>query len=139
MIDRSFTAAAAVLILLLLSWCRLNDSTSHLSSSSSSSAASVTEATASVASSASSFSVEKSYVAQLVIVVSEGRSGSTELMDIINNIYDSRCISGKELFNPLHNGQLYYYIDYVICYVQLLPVTIITLNLRRVMMMMLFV
>jgi len=107
MIDRSFTAAAAVLILLLLSWCRLNDATSHLSSAAAAAAASVTEATA------SSFSVEESYIAQLVIVVSEGRSGSTELMDIINNIYDSRCISGKELFNPLHNGQLYYYIDYV--------------------------
>ena len=105
MIDRSFTAAA-VLILLLLSWCRLNDATSHLSSAAAA-AASVTEATA------SSFSVEESYIAQLVIVVSEGRSGSTELMDIINNIYDSHCISGKELFNPLHNGQLYYYIDYV--------------------------
>ena len=114
MIDRSFTAAS-VLILLLLSLCRLNDATSHLSSSSSAAAAasSVTEATASVASSASSFSVEESYVAQLVIVMSEGRSGSTELMDIINNIYDARCISGKELFNPLHNGQLYYYIDYL--------------------------
>jgi len=112
MIDRSFTAAAAVLILLLLSWCRLNDATSHLSSAAAA-AASVTEATASVAATASSFSVEESYIAQLVIVVSEGRSGSTELMDIINNIYDSHCISGKELFNPLHNGQLYYYIDYV--------------------------
>lgn len=121
MIDRPFTAAA-VLILLLLSWCRLNDTTSHLSSSSSAAsvteatASSVTEAAASVAPSASSFSVEEAYVAQLVIVVSEGRSGSTELMDMISNIYDARCISGKELFNPLHNGQLYY-IDYVTYYI----------------------